>query len=121
MKRKTTASLFAAPRLARTRDGRWYVYVVELRRPGPVPSVYVGSSAHEPEERFRRHKRGGVATSRYVRRYGVRLMPEFYARLNPLTTREDAHVAERAVRRALRERGYRVFGSCDAREDGCFF
>lgn len=98
----------------------FYVYVVELARPGP-PSVYVGSSALPPEERFRRHKLGGMPTSRYVRRYGVRLLPELTARLNPFSTREEAHRAELALRGVLRRKGYRVFGSCTARKDGCFF
>ena len=102
---------------------RYHVYVIELARPGPVPSVYVGSSAHPPADRFERHKAGGRATSRYVRRYGVRLMPELYEHVNRrgFFTRDDAHRAERELRLALRRQGYRVFGSCDARKDGCFF
>lgn len=103
------------------RELHYFVYVVELARPGPMPSVYVGSSAFPPAERFRHHKAGGVATSRYVRRYGVRLLPELFAHLNPMQSRREAHLAERGLRRALREQGFRVFGSCDARKDGCFF
>lgn len=38
----------------------------------------------DPAERFQNHKRGYKA-SRYVRKYGIRLMSELYAELNPLT------------------------------------
>ena len=98
----------------------FYVYVVELDRPG-TPCVYVGSSALRPEQRFRRHKAGGMTTSRHVRRDGVRLRPDLYAHLNPFDTREDARAAEQQLGSYLRARGFRVFGSCTPREDGCFF
>lgn len=105
------------------RDGRFYVYVVELARPGNPsnPSVYVGSSALPPEERFRRHKQGGVPTSGMVRRQGIRLRPDLYRNMNPLTSRADARDAELGLRHALEGRGYRVFGSCSPRKNGCFF
>ena len=130
----------------RDEDGLFYVYAVELapsssrglrapgapsrglRAPGApsrfraqVPSVYVGSSALRPEDRFQRHKDGDVSSSRHVRRRGIRLLPDLYARMNPLPSRDAAHRAERALRRELTRRGYRVYGSCDARKDGCFF
>lgn len=99
----------------------FYVYVVELARPGP-PSVYVGSSALPPDQRFARHKAGGIPTSRYVRRLGTRLRPDLYAHLNPIVgSRSEARAAERSLRTELRRRGYRVYGSCDPRKDGCFF
>lgn len=99
---------------------RFYVYAIELDRPGP-PSVYVGSSALSPEERFDKHKAGGRATSRWVRRQGVRLRPDLYAHLNPLRSREEAHEAELRLRASLERRGWRVFGSCHPRKNGCFF
>ena len=99
----------------------FYVYVVELDRPGP-PSVYVGSSALPPEERFVRHQSGGMATSRYVRRQGTRLRPDLYAHLNPVRgSRAHARTIERSLRTELRRQGFRVYGSCDPRKDGCFF
>lgn len=108
---------------------RYYVYVVDLDksaiRSGPKrPSAYVGSSAWPPEERFRRHKLGLLGTSRHVRRNGIRLLPEFYERINmpPITTREGAKRAEQAVARRLLSMGYKVYGSCVSRgNDGCFF
>ena len=116
----------------------FYVYVVELDlrrsmaradlrrsmaradRPGRS-SVYVGSTALRPEWRFQRHKAGGMTTSRHVRKNGVRLRPDLYAHLNPFSTREDARFAEQKLGADLRARGFRVFGSCMPREDGCFF
>ena len=99
------------------------MYVVELARPGPVASVYVGSSAFPPEERFSKHRQGGVATSRYVRRQGVRLRPDLYAHVNRtrITSRTAAREAEHRLRTDLRRQGFRVYGACDERKDGCFF
>lgn len=104
-------------------DPLYYVYAVELDRPGSGVSVYVGSSALAPEQRFRRHKEGGIGTSRYVRRQGVRLRPDLYAHLNrpPFSSREAAWRAEHDLRDTLERRGFRVFGSCDPRKHGCFF
>lgn len=48
-----------------------------------LPCLYVGLTGLTPEERFARHK-AGVQYSRIVRRYGVRLLPEMYAYLNPM-------------------------------------
>jgi hypothetical protein len=62
----------------------------------------------DPAERFRNHKRGYKA-SRYVRRYGIRLLPGLYADLNPLTY-DEAVIAEQGLARRLREEGYTVVG-----------
>lgn len=98
---------------------RFYVYVVELDRPR---KVYVGSSAFLPEDRFARHKQGGMTTSRYVKRQGKKLRPDLYEHLNPFSTRREAQAAERSLASHLSARGYQVFGSrCrHPREDGCF-
>ena len=107
----------------RASEERYWVYVVELARPGPVASVYVGSSALPPEERFRKHRAGGMATSRYVRRQGVRLRPDLYAHANrrPIRSRTAAREVEHQLRADLRRQGFRVYGACDERKDGCFF
>lgn len=111
--------------LAHAPEPRFWVYVVELARKGPGPgeSVYVGSSALPPAERFQRHKEGGMATSRYVRRQGTRLRPELYAHLpaGGFLTRPAARLAERVLRAELEASGYNVYGSCDPRKDSCFF
>lgn len=47
------------------------------------PCVYVGSTGTTPERRFAQHKRGYKA-NRYVRKYGLRLLPELYEPYNPM-------------------------------------
>jgi predicted GIY-YIG superfamily endonuclease len=72
------------------------------------PCVYVGMTGLDPVERFKKHKSGRKA-SRYVQRYGIRLMPELYQELNPLTYAE-AVIAEQGLARRLRNEGYTVVG-----------
>ncbi len=62
----------------------------------------------DPVKRFKKHK-AGYKASRYVRKYGVRLMPELYEDLNPLTYNE-AVIAEQGLARKLRKEGYTVVG-----------
>ncbi len=47
------------------------------------PCVYVGMSGLRPEERFANHK-AGIKAASLVKRYGLRLLPEPYAHLNPM-------------------------------------
>ena len=47
------------------------------------PCVYVGMTGLTPQLRFARHK-AGVRANRYVRDYGLRLLPETYAYANPM-------------------------------------
>jgi len=49
-----------------------------------LPCLYVGMSSLSPEQRFAQHK-AGTKASRRVRKHGIRLRPEFYERLNPMT------------------------------------
>ena len=72
------------------------------------PCVYVGMSGLPPEERFQNHK-SGVKASRFVRKYGIRLMPELYEHLNPLPY-EAALEMERDLAEDLRAAGYTVTG-----------
>ncbi len=72
------------------------------------PCVYVGMTGIDPVKRFRNHKRGYKA-SRYVYKYGLRLMPELYEDLNPLTY-DEAVIAEEGLARKLRNEGYTVVG-----------
>lgn len=61
------------------------VYVVLLHdpaRPGRW-GLYVGQTSREPDHRFDQH-RAGYRASRAVRRFGVRLLPEMVAHLNPM-------------------------------------
>ena len=72
------------------------------------PCVYVGMTGLTPEERFANHKQGLKAAS-VVRRYGIRLLPELYAHLNPMPY--DAAVQmEQDLAADLRREGYIVTG-----------
>ena len=86
------------------------VYVVYLRNPkgDGRAGYYVGMTGLTPEERFLKHK-SGVKASRYVKRFGERLVPKLYAHLNPMTYR-DAATMEKQLFAELREQGYQVFG-----------
>ncbi|MGA1237721.1 MAG: hypothetical protein ACO34E_12750 [Limisphaerales bacterium] len=72
------------------------------------PCVYVGMSGLDPEERFANHKRGEKASS-FVKNYGIRLLPELYAHLNPMPF-EAAVEMERDLAEDLRREGYTVTG-----------
>lgn len=72
------------------------------------PSVYVGMTGLSPEERFANHKRGIKAAS-VVKRYGIRLLPELYAHLNPMPF-EAAVQMEMDLAEDLRRGGYTVTG-----------
>lgn len=72
------------------------------------PCVYVGMSGLPPEHRFENH-RNGYKSAWVVRRYGIRLMPELYAHLNPMPY--DAAVQmEGDLADDLRNEGYTVTG-----------
>lgn len=103
-------------------DIRYNVYVIELadevrddgsfRKENPdaspgLPCLYVGMTAKTPEERFAKHK-AGEQHSRIVKKFGFRLRPEFYERLNPMTY-NDAEREERALARLLKREGYGVW------------
>lgn len=109
---------------ARTRlkTHRYYVYVVELddtvwnearfRRANPEyrfakPCVYVGMTGLDPDLRFDRHK-AGIQSNRFVRDYGLRLMPELYEVFNPLPY-DGARDMEVELGIGLREAGYAVW------------
>ena len=99
-----------------------HVYVVELddrvwnepgfRRANPdhelgKPFYYVGMTGLDPDIRFDRHK-AGVQSNRFVRDYGVRLVPELYERFNPMTY-ELAKRMEVEIGIELREKGCGVW------------
>ena len=71
------------------------------------PCVYVGMTGLDPDLRFDRHK-AGIQANRYVRDYGLRLVPELYEVFNPMPYRgaQDMEV-ELAI--GLREAGYGVW------------
>jgi len=72
------------------------------------PCVYVGMTGLTPEERFANHKQG-IKASLFVKRYGLRLLPELYAHLNPMPY-EAAAQMEKDLTEDLRRAGYTVVG-----------
>ena len=78
------------------------------KRDPAKPCVYVGMTGLPVDHRFENHKNGYKA-ARLVRRYGVRLMPELYAHLNPMPF-EAAVQMEKDLAEDLRNEGYTVTG-----------
>lgn len=112
-----------ARKYARKPDYHHNVYVVLLRpevanlrkvrmenpaRRPDKPCVYVGLTGLAPEERFANHQRG-KQSARVVRDFGIRLLPEFYAHLNPMPY-DAAVVMEKELAEDLRQQGYTVTG-----------
>lgn len=84
------------------------VYVVELKLADGSFALYVGMTGLTPEQRFKNHK-DGIRASHIVRRFGVRLAPEFYEHIKPMTWAE-AVKKEKSFAEELRANGYRVYG-----------
>jgi hypothetical protein len=61
-----------------------------------------------PEERFANH-RSGIKAAAVVKRYGIRLLPELFAHLNPMPY-EAALQMEKDLAADLRRAGYAVTG-----------
>jgi hypothetical protein len=106
----------------RVRRHHHHVYVVELsvhvwnearfRRANPdyrlgKPLVYVGMTGLDPDLRFDRHK-AGIKANRFVREYGLRLLPELYELYNPMPY-EAAREMEVELAIGLREAGHGVW------------
>ena len=70
--------------------------------------LYVGMTGLTPEQRFANHK-AGIKDAYVVQRYGLRLLPEFYAHLNPMPF-EAAVQMEKYLAEDLRRAGYTVTG-----------
>ena len=72
------------------------------------PCVYVGMTGLTPEERFANHK-AGIKDAWVVKRYGIRLLPELYAHLNPMPYAAAVQM-EKDLAEDLRRAGYTVTG-----------
>ena len=72
------------------------------------PCLYVGMTGLTPGERFANHK-AGTKAAWVVKRYGLRLLPELYAHLNPMPY-EAAAQMEKDLAEDLRRAGYTVTG-----------
>ena len=106
----------------RSRPFHHNVYVVELSRHvlgepkfmrsnthylGAKPCVYVGMTGLSPDERFDKHK-AGIKSNRFVRLYGLRLLPSLYEPYNPMPY-AGAQEMEVELGINLREEGYGVW------------
>jgi len=72
------------------------------------PCVYVGMTGLAPEDRLANHK-AGIKAAYVVNRYGLRLVPELFAHLNPMPY-EAALQMEEDLAEDLRRAGYTVTG-----------
>jgi hypothetical protein len=93
---------------------RYSVYIIELsrrcvRKPCALAPLYVGQTAHTPEERFAQHKAGGRLAAGKPHRFGVRLRYDLMKGIGPFASRAESERAEKAVAEALERRGHRVF------------
>ena len=71
------------------------------------PCLYVGLTGLSPEDRFAQHLAGKKA-SRLVKRFGLRLRPRFFERLNPMTYTAAAKMEVDLASR-LRRKGFAVW------------
>lgn len=78
-----------------------YVALLEDRRRACRFGLYVGQTSNDPDTRFDQHK-AGYKASRWVHRFGVRLLPDLSQHLNPLRAWEalelEAALAEEFTR-----------------------
>ena len=104
------------------RRDHYHVYVIELSKdvlfeakfrkanPGYVagkPCLYVGMTGLDPDVRFDKHK-AGIQSNRFVREFGLRLLPELYELYGTLSY-EDACALEVELAIDFREAGYGVW------------
>jgi len=104
------------------RRDHYHVYVIELSKdvlfegrfkkanPGYVtgkPCVYVGMTGLDPDVRFDKHK-AGIQSNRFVKEFGLRLLPELYELYNPLSY-DHARDLEVELAIDFREAGYGVW------------
>ena len=71
------------------------------------PCVYVGMTGLTPAQRYAKHK-AGIKANRFAQLYGLRLLPELYEYLNPMTY-VGAQEMEVELAVGLREEGYGVW------------
>ncbi len=121
-KRQTAKERATSRRSSRAAGPHHNVYVILLDREvlehqrfrdanpdhNPVkPCVYVGMTGKPPAERFIDHQRG-YKSNTYVYKYGVRLLPKHFERLNPMRYKE-AVAEEKRLANRLRREGYAVW------------
>ena len=102
---------------------KYYLYVIELdKQVGKLKKFrkqnsnlilgsrcfYVGQSVRAPMLRFKQHKEGYKSNS-FARNFGIKLVPDFYEKYNPIPTRKDAEDLEQYIADTLRKKGYGVW------------
>lgn len=122
MPRRTAADTPAPARAPKRQRPHYHVYVIELspdvlllarfRKCNPnyvdgKPCVYVGMTGLDPDVRFDKHM-AGIQSNSYVRRYGLRLLPDLYEGFNPMSY-QDAVAREVEVGIDLRSAGFGVW------------
>jgi len=90
------------------------VYIIELSRSCTtqrcaLAPLYVGQTAHSPENRFAQHKAGGKLAAAKAHKFGIKLRVDLMKGIGPFSTRKEAEAAEKAVAEALERRGHLVF------------
>lgn len=100
-----TARLFKATTRGLSGAGQSvYVALLHDARRGLDPwGLYVGQTSRDPDLRFDQHK-SGYKASGAAKRFGVRLLPELTAHLNPMR-RWEALDLEAALAEAFRTAG----------------
>lgn len=91
-------------------DRVWNVPRFRTANPGyelGKPFIYVGMTGLDPDLRFDRHK-AGIQANRFVREFGLRLLPRLYAVYNPMPY-DGARDMEVELAIGLREAGYGVW------------
>lgn len=71
------------------------------------PCVYVGMTGLDPDVRFDKHK-AGIQSNRYVKQYGLRLLPDLYEGFNPMSY-DEACDREIEIGIDLRSAGFGVW------------
>ena len=90
------------------------VYVILLsddvspRKNKSYPSIYVGMTGLSVKQRFQNHK-NGIKSSKWVKRYGSKLLPYLYDGLENLSYYE-ALFKEKTLAEKLNKIGYTVYG-----------
>ena len=102
---------------------QYFVYVIELEKkvmdirkfraknPNYIKGkacIYVGQSSRKPIVRFEQHKEG-YKSNTFAKRFGLKLVPEFYEKYNPIPSRKDAEELEEYIAYKLRKERYGVW------------
>lgn len=90
-------------------QSRVYIVLIKgVNKKRPGYALYVGRTIRKPEVRFQQHK-DGFKASKYVRKYGICLLPELYEHLNPMSSAESIEL-EVNIAEALKKAGVPTYG-----------